>query len=133
MFFIIYEWLQEKNSLMIPIKIWSLSKHHLWSTKEFKGYGKMMNPYFEWNKKKMKEKVSFIFFTSIAAQQYSLWLKIDATSHKFLRVSCIWFWSLGSHKSNALNCSQIGVEMREIWLFKARLHKRYAVMGLHMV
>ena len=41
--------------------------------------------------------------------------------------------SLGSQESNAITGSRFGVEMTEIWLFEAKLHRGYVVMGLHTV
>ena len=46
-----------------------------------------------------------------------------ATSSNFPRENHLWFLSLGSEESNALNGSVFGVEMREIWLIEARLCK----------
>ena len=42
------------------------------------------------------------------------------------------FWRLGNQESNASNGSQFWVETREIWLIKARLRKRYAIMEMSM-
>ena len=42
------------------------------------------------------------------------------------------FWSVVSQESKFASDSWFGVETREIWLFEAKLHRGYAVTGLHM-
>ena len=55
-----------------------------------------------------------------------------ATSSNFPRENHLWFLSLGSEESNALNGSVFGVEMREILPIKTILRKEHALMGLNM-
>ena len=70
-------------------------------------------------------------FRSMDAQQCSFWLKIRAAFYDFLGASYIWFWILGSQKSNITKSSWFEVEMREIWPFEVNLCKGYAIMGLN--
>ena len=60
---------------------------------------------------------------SMATQWCQLWAKIGDILNKFLWENHTWFWSLGSHESNASRGLQFGVEIREIWLIEIRLRK----------
>ena len=96
----------------------------------------MMNSSFECIEKKKgkrKKKKDFFFFSFMLAKKLSLWLQIKATSHKFLKVSYIWFWSLGRQESNASNSLQFKVETNKMWSFEEKLCKRHAITGLNMV
>ena len=70
------------------------------------------------------------YVKSMSAQWHWFQLKIRATSREIFGTNYMWFWSLGSHKSNTSNGSQFRVETREIWIIEARLRKRHAITGL---
>ena len=68
----------------------------------------------------------------MAAQWCQLWVKITASSSRFLGTNHIWFWSSRIQESNASNRSQFEVETREIWPIEAMLHKEHTLTILHL-